>query len=408
MNSFNVPPDLIIREVYTTRVEPFIRKPVVKVFTGQRRAGKSYILYQIMQRILNKDPAAHIIYINKEDIKFDFIRNYTDLFRYVESEKLDGQVNYIFIDEIQDIIEFEKTIRSLLLDSNNDIYITGSNAKLLSGELATLLGGRTIEFKVYSLTYSEFLIFHNLDDTDENLAKYYLFGGLPFLKNLELTEEIVFEYLRNIYSTIVYRDVVARHRLRNTIFLEQLIRYLSDNIGSLFSAKSISDFLKSQKVIIAPNQVQAYIGYLVEACLVHRVSRFDITGKRFFETGEKYYFEDIGVRNSVIGYKPGDRAKILENVVHNELLYRGYEVRTGWKGNHETDFIATRNNETIYIQVTLILDSETTIAREFGNLLEINDNYPKIVITADKQFRNSIQGVEHVNIRNFLMSDRRI
>jgi predicted AAA+ superfamily ATPase len=407
MNSFNVPSDLIIREVYTTRVEPFIRKPVVKVFTGQRRAGKSYILYQIMQSILNENPAAHIIYINKEDIKFDFIRSYTDLFSYVESKKLKGQVNYIFIDEVQDIIEFEKTIRSLLLDSNNDIYLTGSNANLLSGELATLLGGRTMEFKVYSLTYSEFLVFHNLDDTDENLAKYFLFGGLPFLKNLGLTEEIVFEYLRNIYNTIVYRDVVARHSLRNTAFLEQLIRYLSDNIGSLFSAKSISDFLKSQRIMMAPNQVQAYINYLIESCLVHRVTRFDITGKRFFETGEKYYFEDIGIRNSVIGYKPDDRAKILENVVHNELLYRGFEVRTGWKGNHETDFIATRNNETIYIQVSLILDSETTIAREFGNLLEINDNYPKIVISTDKQFRNSIKGVEHVNIRKFLMSDRR-
>lgn len=406
MNSINIPSDLIIREVYTTRVEPFIRKTVVKVFTGQRRAGKSYILYQIMQKILNENPEAHIIYINKEDIKFDFIRSYTDLFSYIESKKLEGEVNYIFIDEVQDILEFEKAIRSLLLDSNNDIYLTGSNANLLSGELATLLGGRTMEFKVYSLPYSEFLVFHNMDDTDENLAKYFLFGGLPFLKNLGLTEEIVFEYLRNIYNTIVYRDVVARHSLRNTAFLEQLIRYLSDNIGSLFSAKSISDFLKSQRVMIASNQVQAYIGYLVESCLVHRVSRFDITGKRIFETGEKYYFEDIGVRNSVIGYKPDDRGKILENVVHNELLYRGFEVRTGWKGNHETDFIATRNNETIYIQVSLILDSETTIAREFGNLLEINDNYPKIVITTDKQFRNSIKGVEHINIRKFLMSDR--
>ena len=407
MNSISIPSDLIIREVYTTRVEPFIRKPVVKVFTGQRRAGKSYILYQIMQKILNENPTAHIIYINKEDIKFDFIRSYTDLFSYVESKKLEGQVNYIFIDEVQDILEFEKTIRSLLLDSNNDIYLTGSNANLLSGELATLLGGRTMEFKVYSLPYSEFLVFHNMDDTDENLAKYFLFGGLPFLKNLVLTEEIVFEYLRNIYNTIVYRDVVARHSLRNTVFLEQLIRYLSDNIGSLFSAKSISDFLKSQRVMIASNQVQAYIGYLVESCLVHRVTRFDITGKRIFETGEKYYFEDIGVRNSVIGYKPDDRAKILENIVHNELLYRGFEVRTGWKGNHETDFIATRNNETIYIQVSLILDSETTITREFGNLLEINDNYPKFVITTDKQFRNSIKGVEHINIRKFLMSDHR-
>jgi uncharacterized protein len=402
MNTFKIPADLIVRKAYTSRVEPFMRKPIVKVFTGQRRVGKSYIVYQIIRELLDEDPSAHIIYINKEDNRFDFIRNYNDLVRHVESEKLAGKTNHIFIDEIQDIVEFEKAVRSLILDKNNDIYITGSNARLLSGELATLLGGRTIEFKVYSLTYSEFLFFHKLEETTENLGKYFLYGGLPFLINLRLADDIVFEYLKNIYNTIVYRDVVMRHRLRSTWFLEQLIRYLADNTGSIFSAKSISDFLKSQKVMIPHNQVHTYSGYLTEAFLVHRVLRYDIAGKRFFETGEKYFFEDTGIRNAVIGYKPGDKAKILENVVHNELLFRGYEVTTGWKGTHETDFIAVRDNETIYIQVALALDSEAILAREFGNLLEIADNYPKLVITSDDQFRNSVKGVEQVNIRRFL------
>lgn len=402
MNVFKIPEDIIIRESYTSRVEPFMRKQILKVFTGQRRVGKTYILYQIMQRIKNDDPTANIIYVNKEDNSFDFISNYNDLARHIEAEKVHGRKNYIFIDEIQDISEFEKAVRSLLLDTENDIYITGSNARLLSGELATLLGGRTMEFKVYSLSYTEFLLFHNLKNTDETLDKYFLYGGLPFLTNLNMTSEIVFEYLKNIYNTIVYRDVVMRHGIRSTYFLEQLIRYVAYNTGSLFSAKSISDFLKSQKVMIPHNQVQTFISYLTEAFLIHKILRYDIVGKHIFETSEKYYFEDTGIRNAIIGYKPDDKAKILENVVHNELIYRGYDVFTGWKGNHETDFIATKDNETIYIQVALVLDSDPTITREFGNLLEINDNYPKMVVTTDEEFRNTIKGVEHLNIRRFL------
>jgi len=400
-----MPEGLIVRATYSKRVEPFIGKPIVKVFTGQRRVGKSYVLYQIMQKILNEDPKANIIYINKEDDRFDSIRNGSDLSGYIEKEMAANQTNYIFIDEIQEVVEFEKTIRSLQLNRKNDIYITGSNARLLSGELATLLGGRTIEFRVNSLSYSEFLLFHNLEDNDRNLEKYFLYGGMPFLVNLGLSDNIVFEYLRNIYTTIVFRDVIARHGLRNTYFLEQLIHYLADNTGSLFSSKSISDFLKSQNVKMSHNLVQDYTGYLTDAFIVQRVPRYDITGRRLFETGEKYYFEDIGIRNALAGYKPNDRGKILENVVHNELVFRGYGVRTGWKGKHETDFVATRDNETTYIQVAWTLGSEATIAREFGNLLEINDNYPKIVITSDENFRNTIRGVEHVNIRKFLMSD---
>lgn len=405
MQLSNMPEGLIVRATYSKRVEPFIGKPIVKVFTGQRRVGKSYVLYQIMQKILNEDPKANVIYINKEDDRFDSIRNCSDLSGYIEKEMAANQTNYIFIDEIQEIVDFEKTIRSLQLNRKNDIYITGSNARLLSGELATLLGGRTIEFRVNSLSYSEFLLFHNLEDNDRNLEKYFLYGGMPFLVNLGLSDNIVFEYLRNIYTTIVFRDVIARHGLRNTYFLEQLIHYLADNTGSLFSSKSISDFLKSQKVKMSHNLVQDYTGYLTDAFIVQRVPRYDIAGRRLFETGEKYYFEDIGIRNTLAGYKPDDRGKILENVVHNELVFRGYEVRTGWKGKHETDFVATRDNETTYIQVAWTLGSEATVAREFGNLLEIKDNYPKIVITSDENFRNTVRGVEHVNIRKFLMAD---
>lgn len=404
MTTFKIPADLIERKTYAEKVEPFIRKPVVKVFTGMRRTGKSYILYQVMSRILSENPLARIIYINKEDTKFDFIRSYSDLVAYINSEREKYKSHYIFIDEIQEIAGFEKAIRSLLLDKTNDVYITGSNARLLSGEFATLLGGRSVEIRVSSLSYREYLVFHSLGDNDDSLATYGLYGGLPFLVNLKSGEEVVFEYLKNIYNTIVLRDVVSRYKLRNIYFLEQLIRFLADNTGSLFSAKSISDFLKSQKVMIPHNQVQAYTRFLSDAFLVQEVMRYDITGRRIFETGGKYYFTDIGIRNVITGYRPGDRAKVVENMVFNELLNRGYDVTTGRQGSREIDFVAVRNNETRYIQVALVLESEQTIKREFGNLLEIDDNYPKMVISTDSQYKNTVRGVEHVNLRKFLMT----
>jgi len=399
-----IPEHLIERKTYATRIAPFMGKNVVKVITGQRRTGKSYILYQIMARIRKEDPGAQIIYVNKEDTAFDSIREYNDLIDYIKMKSDRKRRHYIFIDEIQEITDFEKAIRSLLLGQENDIYITGSNAKLLSGELATLLGGRTIEFRVHPLSYREFLLFHKLNDSEESFEKYLLYGGLPFLINLRL-DETASEYLKNIYNTIVLRDVVSRHGIRNIYFLEQLVRFLADNIGSLFSAKSISDFLKSQKVMIPHNQVQTYAGYLAEAFLIQRVFRYDITGSRIFETGEKYYFEDLGIRNVVAGHKPGDKAKIIENIVYNELLFSGYEVKTGWNANKEIDFVAIKDNETIYIQVALILDSEKTIEREFGNLLAINDNYPKFVISTDPKYTNTLQGVKHANLRQFLLNE---
>ena len=405
MDTPDFPSDLIIRESYTKRIEPFMKQQIVKVFTGQRRVGKSYILYQIMQMITNREPQANIIYINKEDNRFDSIRTYRDLIEFVESGKVDGKYNYIFIDEVQEISEFEKGVRSLLLDRKNDLYITGSNAQVFSSEIATLLGGRMVEFKIHSLSYSEFLRFHGIEESKESMGKYFLLGGMPFLVHLGLDERVVAEYLKNLYTTIVYRDIVSRYNVRSTWFLEQLIHYLADTTGSLFSAKSISDYLKSQRIMISHNLVQTFIGHMSDAYLIHRVPRYDIVGKRLFETGEKYYFEDLGLRNSITGYRPGDQGKILENAVHNELLFRGYTVKTGWKGNHETDFIASKDNETVYIQVAWSLDSEATVEREFGNLLEIDDNYPKMVVTADEQFRNTIKGVRHVNIRQFLTSE---
>ncbi|SDJ31673.1 hypothetical protein SAMN04487898_102249 [Pedobacter sp. ok626] len=397
-----IPSSLIERPSYIDQISPYIKKNLIKVITGQRRVGKSYLLFQLMKLIQDSEERANLIYINKEDLRFDFIKNANDLHEYVHSQLKSEQHNYIFIDEIQDITDFEKALRSLLLDENNDLYITGSNAKMLSGELATYLSGRYIEFNVYSLSYPEFLSFHRLKDTDQSLAHYFKFGGLPYLINLPLNNQ-AFEYLKSVYSTIIFRDVVSRYNLRNSLFLEKLVLFLADSIGSLFSAKRISDFLKSQQTNLAPHQIQLYNSYLTSAYIIHEAGRYDIIGKKIFESGSKFYFENTGLRNAIIGYKPNDLGKILENVVYNHLLYLGYKIKVGTMNTQEIDFVCERNGELLYVQVALRLDNEATIEREFGNLLAIPDNYPKIVVTNDEFNGNTQQGIKHIYIRDFLM-----
>ena len=399
----NFPRILKKRKGYIDRIKPFMQKSVAKVLTGQRRVGKSFLLYQLIEEILAEEPDANIIYVNLEDFTFSSLQTAEDLHSYIISHSKEKVKNYIFIDEIQDIPGFEKVIRSLLLNEDNDIYITGSNAKMLSGELATYLSGRYIEFKIYSLSYSEFLEFHGLTESETSYELYSRYGGLPYLLNLPLEDETVNEYLKSVYSTIVFRDVVSRYKLRNTLFLEKLIQFLSENIGNLFSVKNISDYLKSQHTAISVNQIQSYTEYLNNAFLIHRVERYDLIGKRVFEIGEKYYFENMGIRNIVIGYRITDKAKILENLVYNHLLYKGYDIKVGYYGDKEIDFVGEKNGEKLYIQVALKIDSDKTAEREFGNLLKIQDNYPKIVVTEDTFSGNSYEGIRHCSIRQFLM-----
>ena len=402
--SFKTPATIVKREDYLKRVLPFMDKNLIKVFTGQRRVGKSYLLFQIMDYLLERDPQAAIVYINKEDIAFSAIQTAQDLHDYVLQQKSNTTKTYVFIDEIQDIENFETALRSLLLHEDLDLYCTGSNAKLLSGDIAGYLSGRAIEMVVYSLSYTEFLVFHSLKDTDKTLEMYFKYGGLPYLKNLVLEEAVVFEYLKNIYNTIVYRDIINRFPIRNVLFLEQLVLFLASNIGSLFSAKKISDFLKSQRINMASNQVQTYSDYLVNAFLIHRVSRYDLIGKRIFETGEKYYFENLGIRNALWGYRLEDRAKIMENVVYNHLLFRGYQVQVGNLGPLEIDFVAQRTGERLYVQVALSINEPQTMEREFGNLKKINDNFPKVVVTLDGFQGNTHEGILTIDLRSFLLN----
>ena len=392
----------ISREKYINRIKPFIDKQVIKILTGQRRVGKSYLLYQIMDYIKEKRAASHIIYINKESFEFDAIKTYKDLISYVDTLKRDDRNNYLFIDEIQDIDGFEKALRHYLQEGSMDIYCTGSNANLLSGELATYLSGRYIEFKVMSLSYTEFLKFHKLDESLPALKKYLLWGGLPFLKNMEPVDTVIYEYLKNIYSTIIYKDIISRYRIRNTYFLENLIYFLANNTGNIISAKKISDYLKSQQIKMSPQIVLDYINYLKQAYLIFQVKRQDISGKKVFEINEKYYFEDWGIKNAIVGFERFDIGKTLENVVFIHLLINEYNVHIGKINNKEIDFVAEKNGQKLYIQVAYLISDETVKEREFGNLALIKDHYPKIVVSLDEFAPANINGIRHIHARQFL------
>lgn len=395
----------VARPVYTGRIKPFIGKQVIKVLTGQRRVGKSYIMLQLMDFIKEENPSANIIYINRELEQFAHLQNNNDLNEYLRDKFPADKLNYLFIDEIQEIDSFQLTLRSLFAENKCDIFCTGSNAQMLSGELATSLSGRYIEFNIHSLSFSEFLTFHQLEKGNESLMKYLTYGGMPYLPNIGLEDDLPFEYLKNVYSTILLRDVVSRENIRNISFLENLVLYLSDNIGSLFSANNISKFLKSQRIEISPQLTMNYLKALSNAYFVHKVVRSEVGGLKVFEIGEKYYFEDLGLRNSLKGFnQKADIHKLLENAVYLHLLHNGYRVFVGKMDAREIDFVAERNGLKVYLQVCLQITEKSIITREFGNLLMINDNYPKYVITLnDLIIGNDYQGIKQMNLLDFLL-----
>jgi len=397
--------NFITREKYVEKIRAFIGKNVIKVLTGQRRVGKSYILLQLMDEIKKSVVGANIIYINLELEKFRHLTSSKDLYEYVNAKLLENNsLNYLFVDEIQEIADFQNAVRSLLAEQKCDIFITGSNANLLSGELATSLSGRYVNFEIHSLSYKEFQLFHNLENSQQTLEKYLTFGGMPFLRNLELSEKQVFEYLKNVYSTILLKDVVAREKIRNVAFLENLVAYLADNVGSLFSALNISKYLKSQQVAISTQVVINYLRTLTNSFFVHKVVRSDVAGMKIFEIGEKYYFEDLGLRNVISGFDTvKDIAKILENAVYLHLIQCGYRVFVGKIGEKEIDFVGEKDGVKIYVQVSLTIMSEKTQEREFGSLLLVQDNHPKYVVTLnDMHIGNNYKGIRCLNLKEFL------
>lgn len=392
------------RSLYYNKIFPFIGKNLIKVVTGQRRVGKSFFLKQILNEIEQRDKQTKIVYINKEDLAFDNIKNYIDLVKYVEKSVSASKSVALFIDEIQDIENFEKALRHFHSKEIFDIYCSGSNANLLSGDLATLLSGRSIEIEIFSLTYPEFLFFHRLEENEGSFDKYIFFGGMPNLIHFNLNEDIVYDYLKNLYNTIIVKDVITRHSIRNVTFLRNLSLYIAENTGSIITAKRISDYLKSQQIKMSSVLVQNYLSYLSEAYFIHKVNRSDIQGKRIFEIGEKYFFNDIGMRNALVGYKISDISKILENIVFLHLKSAGYQITVGKDRTKEIDFIAKKKSELLYVQVCYLLKEPSTIDREFGNLKKIKNNYPKIVVSMDKSSKASYDGIEHLHIKDFCLS----
>ncbi len=396
-------PTYIERPLYIEKIMPFAGKDLMKILVGQRRVGKSFMLYQIMDKISALFPHAQQIYISKELHEFASILNGDDLVEYVNSRRIEGRPLCLFIDELQEIEGFEKALRGFQAQGDTEIYATGSNAKLLSGELSTFLSGRYVEIKIYSLTYQEFLKFHNLEKGIHSLNRYLKFGGMPYLKHLDLEERIVFDYLQNILDAILFKDVVARYEIRNVSFLQRLTRFLADNVGSLVTARKISTYLKSQKIKISHNLVLDYLSYLTAAFLVFRVGRTDVAGKKIFEIGEKYYFEDLGIRHALTGFHASDINKILENIVYIHLIAAGYNVMVGQIGNREIDFVCERDGRRLYVQVAYLIPDEKTRKREFGNLLAIKDNFPKFVVSMDPVTEGSQDGIIHLNLEDFLL-----
>ena len=398
---------MIKRETYMSRIRPFMNNDLIKVLTGIRRSGKSVMLELIKEELIDSGVSREqFISINFEDMRYSKLHTANTLHEEVlkRAENIQGKV-YLFFDEIQEVEEWEKCINSLRVILDCDIYLTGSNAKLLSGELATYLGGRYVEFVIYPFSYTEFFELYHVvcPEMSEQQAfqKYMLFGGMPYLSNLRYEEEPSGQYLEDLFNSVQFKDIVKRNKIRDVDLLERIIAYVMANIGTTFSATTIVKFLKNEQRTVSADTILNYIKYCVDAYLFYQVKRQDLQGKQILSTNEKYYIADHGIREAVYGGNMRDINLILENIVFMEILRRGYHVTVGKVKEKEIDFVCEKRNEKIYVQVTYLLASEDTINREFGIYQNIKDNYPKFVVSLD-EFDMSRNGIKHMNIREFL------
>ena len=398
------------RGLYIEKIKPFIDKDIIKVLTGIRRSGKSVMLKLIMEELKqNGIDEKQFININFENLVNRELTTADKLHKYILKKANEIKKKcYIFLDEIQEVKDWEKCINSLRVNEEYDfdIYITGSNAKLLSGELSTYLAGRYVEFVIYPFSFKEFLetlkSIQQDVSTREAFQKYVKFGGMPFLYNLAFEEEASLQYLKDIYSSIILKDITQRNKIRDTDLLERVISYLIMNVGNNFSATSISKFFKSENRKVSVETILNYIKAAEESFLIHKVSRDDLIGKKILNVNEKYYIADHGMRGAILGSNQRDINQIFENIIYLELLRKGYNVRVGKVDNLEVDFVCTKGNEKIYVQVAYLLASAETIEREFTSLEKIGDNYPKYIISMD-EFDMSRNGIRHINIIDFLM-----
>ena len=391
---------MIKRELYMSRIRPFIGSDLIKVMTGIRRCGKSVMLELIKQELTESGISpTQFISINFEDMNYSHLQTARALHDEItqRAAAMKGKV-YLFFDEIQEVKDWEKCINSFRVSLNCDIYITGSNAKLLSGELATYLGGRYVEFmELYrSIAPNETI--------PQYFQKYLLAGGMPYLANLQYADAPSRQYLHDLFNSVQLKDIVKRNKIRDVDLLERIIAYVIANVGTTFSATSLAKFLKNEQRTVAPETILNYIKYCCEAYLFYQVKREDLQGKQILASNEKYYIADHGIREAVFGGNMRDINLILENIVYLELLRRGYKVTVGKTGDKEIDFVCSMRSEKLYVQVTYLLASDETINREFGAYDNIRDNFPKYVVSLD-EFDMSRNGIKHRNIRDFLLAE---
>ena len=394
----------ILRQSYLDKIERYLGKDTIIILTGQRRIGKSYILRLFRDKV-SQNQEFNVIFIDKEKHEFDDIKTYQDLNAYIDERRNKSKTNYILIDEIQNIEEFEKSVRSYYEEPDVEIVVTGSNSKMLSSDLSTLIGGRYKEIYIQALSYEEFMLFHQLPDSDDTLAKYIQFGGLPGLVKMGLDEQDAREYQQDVYHTVLLKDVIMRNQIRNVPFLENLVRFLADNTGKVISANSIAKYMKSQGDSVTSTVIINYTKFLCDAYLIHRVNRYDIHGKKLFESNDKFYFEDNGLRNTLAGgSREGDIEKVIENIIYNHLIRLGYEVTVGQLQAGEIDFVCQKpEGQLLYVQASYIIADDATREREFGNLRAIKDNYPKYVISMTPLVsRQDSDGITHLHLRRFL------
>lgn len=394
----------IVRHSYLDRIEKYLGKDTIIIIVGQRRVGKSYTLRLFRDKVAN-DINANIIFIDKEKHEYRDIQTDQDLNAYIDERRDKTKTNYILIDEVQDIDGFEKSIRSYYEEPDVELIVTGSNSNMLSSDLANKIGGRYKEIFVQALSYEEFMEFHDLPDSDDTLAKYIQFGGLPGLKKIGLDEQDAREYQMDIYSTVLLKDVIRRNNIRNVTFLENLAHFIADNAGKMCSANSIAKYMRSQGENITSSAIINYARYLCESYMIQKVNRYDIHGKKIFESNEKYYFEDNGIRNALVGgSRERDIEKVIENIIYNHLVRLGYDVMIGQLQVGEIDFVCTKpQGERIYMQAAYIIADNNTYEREFGNLRAIKDNYPKYVISMTPLVTKSDDnGITHLHLRKFL------
>lgn len=404
---------MLKREKYLNKIRPFIAKPVIKVITGIRRCGKSVLMEQIRDELLATGISPEwIIYINKELHGFDSIKDYHDLHSYISTlSKTNRKVlYYVFIDEVQEIAQWEQTINSLLAEKVYDIYITGSNAQLLSSELASLLAGRYVEFQIHTFNYSEFKdLYLSMDHSSNAIGttifdEFIKYGGFPGIHSMLWDENVIRQYLQSVYSTIILKDIIMRNNVRDVAMLQRILSYMTDNIGNITTAKNISDYLKSQHLRTASETVQNYIIFATNAYMLYQSKRYDLRGKKLLELHEKYYLSDLGLLYALAGYQPDTISVRLENVVLHEMLTRNYQVNIGKWGQREIDFICQRGNEKIYLQVCKSLYEGNAYEREYKAYEGIEDHFPKYVLSLDKGFDTDKNGIIWMNIEEFLVN----